>query len=407
MDCTQDNQPGAASSKLGDKVYKNEPELVLTGSNASPVKTDVPKTNVLSGKLPSLDGWRALSIMMVLGAHSTMHPTIHQLFVNPVLGPWVDGNLGVRFFFVISGFLITYLLLREFQKNGRIDLWAFYTRRALRILPVYFAYLAVVAVLQWTIKVHQPPISWLGVLTFTINFLPRDHIVGHLWSLSVEEQFYVLWPLTLIWLCSRKNLSRYVMVLAAPVIVAFIFHIIAREKAFPYPLHTLFTPYSSFLNFDSLAMGCIAGILVAWRSAELKSLLAGKKHWILTALGAVLILLPWYSGIFHSQVVDFINEVTGRTLQAAGFAILLVSSVLYPGRFPMVNWPVSSYIGRLSYSIYIWQNIYTYPPPTDHFPDNRWFRFPGSVVAAFATAAVSYHGLESPILKLKNRFRRY
>jgi peptidoglycan/LPS O-acetylase OafA/YrhL len=405
MDCTQDNQAGAASSKSSGEVETQKPDPA--GLKAASTKADGPKTNVLSGRLPSLDGWRALSIMMVFAAHATPDPAIRALALKPALGPLFDGNLGVRFFFVISGFLITYLLLREFQKTGRIDLWAFYTRRALRILPIYFAYLAVVAVLQLTIKVQQPAITWVGVLTFTVNFLPRYHIVGHLWSLSVEEQFYFLWPLTLVWLCSRNSFRRYAIVLAAPVIVAFVFHIIAREKAFPYLLHSLFTPYSSFLNFDSLDMGCIAGILVATREVTLRNFLAGKKHWILTALGAVLILLPWYSGAFPSQIVSYANEVAGRTLQAAGFAILLVSSVLYPRRFPMVNWSVVSYIGVLSYSLYIWHNLYAYPAPTDHFPDNLWFRFPGFIAAAFVTAAVSYYCLESPVLKLKNRFRRY
>ena len=154
-------------------------------------------------------------------------------------------------------------------------------------------------------------------------------------------------------------------------------------------------------------MGCIAGILVATRELVLKTVLTGKKHWLITALGVVLILLPWYSGLFHSSIVAYINEVTGKTLQAAGFAILLVSSVLYPRRFPMVNWAVVSYIGVISYSLYIWHVLYAYPAPEDHFPDTLWFRFPGFLVPAFATAAVSYHFLESPVLRLKNRFRRY
>src|ERR1035437_3942506 len=99
------------------------------------------------GRFPSLDGWRALSILLVLGAHCKATAGF-----PPRLGPvcyWIfDGDLGVRFFFVISGFLITWLIMAENERNGRVNLWHFYARRALRILPVYFAFLCTLLALQ-------------------------------------------------------------------------------------------------------------------------------------------------------------------------------------------------------------------------------------------------------------------
>ena len=117
---------------------------------------------------------------------------------NPVLY-WLDGP-GVLCFFVISGFLITWLLLVENDHRGRISLKHFYIRRALRILPVYYTFLLTVAVLQYFTPYSQNYMEWIGNLTFTQNFIESPHTTGHLWSLSVEEQFYLLWPVTLVFL---------------------------------------------------------------------------------------------------------------------------------------------------------------------------------------------------------------
>src|SRR5882724_7345116 len=105
------------------------------------------KTAEASSRLPSLDGWRAVSILMVLGAHcqhvngfpNALHGTFSWLF---------DGNLGVRFFFIISGFLITWLMVLERDQTGGVNLRHFYARRALRILPVYFTFILALAGLQ-------------------------------------------------------------------------------------------------------------------------------------------------------------------------------------------------------------------------------------------------------------------
>jgi peptidoglycan/LPS O-acetylase OafA/YrhL len=360
----------------------------------------------LTGRLASIDGWRALSILMVLGAHCYSSPIINSVFNNSVLYPALDGNLGVRFFFVISGFLITYLLLKEVEKYGQIDIKAFYVRRALRILPVYSAYLVVVAVLQFLTIVHQPLITWVGDMTFTVNFLPRGVISGHLWSLAVEEQFYFIWPLVLSWLCSQKNNRSVVIVLSVPIVTAFLFHIVGHEKAFPWIMHPLFHLHSSFLNFDSLDVGCISAFLLVNQGGRLSKALESKKHWVLTMLGISMILGPCYAGMVHLSFIDFLNEVMGKFFQATGFAILLLSSILYPARFPFLNWRMVAYIGCISYSVYIWQQIYCYPPAEYKFPDDFFFKFPGCLVAAFATAMVSYHFLELPLLKLKARLGR-
>jgi len=109
-------------------------------------------------RLPSLDGWRALSIAMVFGSHVAMASPKGE---TSGFGWFFDGRLGVRFFFVISGFLITWLLLQEAKHSGRVNLRHFYVRRFLRILPVYYTVVLVLCALQWFTRYHeQQPAGW-------------------------------------------------------------------------------------------------------------------------------------------------------------------------------------------------------------------------------------------------------
>jgi len=179
-----------------------------------------------SSRLPSLDGWRAVSIIMVLGYHAAMASPDSE---SPVFSMFFDGNLGVRFFFVISGFLITWLLLKESKQTGKVSLNNFYVRRFLRIFPVYFVYVLVLFGLQLFAKFKETPAGWLGMLTFTRNFtdgLTANGSMGsaHLWSLSVEEQFYLLWPGLYVLVCHRSFRLKAAL-LAIPIITAPIFRI--------------------------------------------------------------------------------------------------------------------------------------------------------------------------------------
>jgi peptidoglycan/LPS O-acetylase OafA/YrhL len=176
---------------------------------------------MFNSRLPSLDGWRAISIILVLGAHSSVAfgfpKSLDSLF------NWsFDGRLGVRFFFVISGFLITWLMLVEKAKTGRVNLRHFYVRRALRILPVYAAFLATLGLIQINSSYHQNAVQWIGNLTFITDFAVAQWTNGHLWSLAVEEQFYVLWPcLFTLWLMHHNTrvslIALLVPISAAPV----------------------------------------------------------------------------------------------------------------------------------------------------------------------------------------------
>ena len=142
----------------------------------------------------SLDGLRALFVILVMFNH------VH------VSEPWwIHGPLGVDGFFVLSGFLITTLLLREYRKYGRISLKAFYTRRFFRIIPVYLFTILLYGVaavsIHNSLKIAQFKASLPWLLSFMEEYRPvatAGNIMGHAWSLGVEEKFYVFWPLLVV-----------------------------------------------------------------------------------------------------------------------------------------------------------------------------------------------------------------
>lgn len=324
----------------------------------------------------------------------------------PVIKWLFDGNLGVRFFFLISGFLITHLLLQEFNQTGTISLRKFYTRRALRILPVYLIYLLVLCLLQTFTVWHQLPITWTANLTFTTDFLPLrffNEPTNHLWSLAVEEQFYLLWPLLLIQVGLKGSNRTVFYILGAPLVVAPMCRVIAYLNVSPTVLRPLFNDFSFLVNFDSLAVGCIAAIFLIRNESQVSAAL--KRYlWESICLALFLVLVPYVC--YRLFLFGIFMVPLGNTLQAVGFAILLLQSILSPQYFEPLNWPVIKTVGILSYSIYIWQQIFMTPPYTFGF-SNLWFMsFPGWLLAACSVAALSYYGLEKPLTGLRAYFRK-
>ena len=166
------------------------PDATFNPPGAAPGATT---TAPPSAHIASLDGLRGLSILLVLWAHiSRTHgfPWATDSHVVASLG-----DLGVRVFFVISGYLITRLLLAERDKTGTVSLRGFYIRRVYRIFPAFYVFIGVIAALAWAGAITLEPGDLLHALTFSMNHhIVKSWWVGHLWSLSVEEQFYLTWP---------------------------------------------------------------------------------------------------------------------------------------------------------------------------------------------------------------------
>jgi peptidoglycan/LPS O-acetylase OafA/YrhL len=339
-------------------------------------------------RIPSLDGMRALSIALVLAAH--LSGTRH-FFSTATLQPLGDlGNLGVRTFFVISGFLITRLLLLELEKTRRISLKAFYARRFLRIFPAFYAFIAVVSILAPLGFVQLDRSDVVHAVTYTMNYHSTENfIVFHLWSLSVEEQFYLLWPVTLVLL----GLRRSVWALA---VVLFIVPVIRLAIYVRFPGQEELIRMSFQTVCDALATGCLLAIALptVLRSERLRQAL--RSPFIAALPAAVLIanVQTNHPKAFFVLCIPFMN---------VAIAVLIARYVQWPDlpAARILNTRPLVAIGIASYSLYLWQQLFLiqFRPPQSPLQV-----FPLNLMMAVLCAAVSYACIEKPFLRLKGRF---
>ncbi len=337
-----------------------------------------------AGHLPSLDGLRALSIALVLLGHLSGT----RGFVRLNLGIGDYAHLGVVVFFVISGFLITRLMLSEQAKDGVASLKLFYARRALRLFPAAFAFIGCVCLLWMTGIVHLQARDIWHACTYTVNFEPaRSWQIGHLWSLSVEEQFYFIWPLTFILLGPRRaGWAGAAAVLLGP---------IARSGSW---LFLRGTPYYNLEMFpmvaDSIAMGCLLAMAGGWLET---------KSWYLK------LFRPAYSAgllalvLLTNRLMGYtVVSVFGSSVINACLAVLIHRSV-YVSRDSIgrvLNWKPIAFVGVLSYSLYLWQQLFL------NRDSLAWINsFPQNIGFAVVAALGSYFLLEKPLLRLRQRLR--
>jgi peptidoglycan/LPS O-acetylase OafA/YrhL len=347
-----------------------------------------PFTSVVSrGRIPSLDGLRGVGILLVL----LNHACLSSGFPESSLLFWVayHGAFGVEVFFVISGYLITTLMLREIQRNGRLDIKAFYVRRVLRIIPAYVMYLLVLAALSAAGMLALSRVDWAGALTYTVNFIKRPAWeVGHIWSLSIEEHFYMLWPLVVgtggIVFGWR---GAVVLILGCP---------LARWMLliwFPYAPSSV--EYWTPLRLDTIAWGCLLAFLTwdaKWR-ARLDR--ACSRPPLLFAAATALV-----ASLMLSKISGKYGYGIAYSVNAALVALLMWAVIRSPRSFPgrLLNHWSLSVIGVGSYSLYLWQQLFLGPGR-----NGLVHRFPQNLLFACAAAAASYLIIERPFLTFKSR----
>ena len=275
-------------------------------------QTPAGSARAAAGHLPSLDGLRGISILLVLLGHMS---GTRNFIVLPksIIGD--VSHLGVSVFFAISGFLITTLLMAEHAKRGRISLKLFYARRAIRIFPASYLLLAVVAILWragW-IQLH-PNDLWYAAF-YVMNHLPeRSWEVGHLWSLSVEEQFYLVWPFTFAALGMKRSAWAAVAMLVLAPVCRLLSAFLLRG--------TVWQDAEFFVKVaDSLGVGCL---LALWREP------LEAQRWYLRLLSPAwsLAVLAMVVGIHLYQSYTIVN-VAGASLVNAGLAVLVHRSVYH------------------------------------------------------------------------------
>ena len=352
--------------------------------HATAADSDLPNRKAAeAGHVPSLDGLRAISIAFVLLGHLSGTQGFGRLDLR--IGDYA--HLGVVVFFVISGFLITRLLLSEHAKRGRVSLKMFYARRSLRLFPASFTFIACVSVLWLAGIVHLHARDFWHAVSYTVNYLPNPAWeIGHLWSLSVEEQFYLLWPFAFLALGPPKAMwAAGAVILLGP---------LARSAGWVF----LTTPYRDLEMFpmvaDSLAMGCLLAKASGWLEAQKWYLRLFRPIWSVGLL-ALILLTNRYMGYA-------VVSVLCRSLVNLSLAILIHRSVYcsndWIGR--ILNWKPISFVGLLSYSLYLWQQLFLDRHST------AWVNaFPQNLLLTVITALASYLLLEKPLLRLRHRMR--
>lgn len=342
------------------------------------------------GNVPSLDGLRAVSIVVVLLAH----------FVDERLFP---GGLGVYVFFVVSGFLITRLLLAERKTDGAISLPNFYARRPLRLYPVIIVYAVIVVLFVWALGRPLDPAEPFSALFYFANFLysirelhgqAADLPFELFWSLSVEEHFYMLFPFALVLL--RGEPRRLAMLLVATCALCLGLRLIVAWLH-PAYLSTHVFYFQSEFRLDSIAFGAL---LAAGCETE-----AGRR--LLLRLTHPAILAAAIAGVGLSLAVrdPWFRETLRYTLQGACLTVL-VANVLFTNRYwaanIFLNTAAMVWLGRLSYSLYVWHLGVSYFIEATGLPQEQ--QVPVDFVMTILVAVGSYYFIEQPALALRRRF---
>ncbi len=338
-----------------------------------------------SARIPSLDGWRGISIILVIVGHeiksggsfgfSTQRNSLDFLC-------WQ--YYGVQVFFVISGFIITHLLLQEKNRTALIDFRGFYLRRFYRIIPALATYLGAVLLLSlFFYGENIGPVAWFKSFCFLGNFsfggTPWSTL--HMWSLSVEEQFYLFWPLVFLHKRWRLYAPLFFMVLCP----------ICRIVDYRSPGH--FGDFSFFTRADAIFIGSFFAIYRdhPWFTNFLRhsKLVAGLAAFCLIAGKLTLphtgwLTIPFSSTFFSLAIVVLVNKsFSGSTLL-----------------FKVLNARFLVWLGGISYSLYLWQQLF-YPVSILGY----WLPtiFPFNFILAVLLAWMSSRFIEQPILAWRRR----
>jgi peptidoglycan/LPS O-acetylase OafA/YrhL len=361
---------------------------------------------------PELDALRFFAFLGVFVFHTIPYdPSFYQQhhFLFPSVVPLVcavssAGAFGVDLFFALSAYLITMILTREKEITGGLDIKAFYVRRILRIWPLYFFFIAVAAVVPlWDRSQH---LGWPyigGYLLLAGNWvyvwkgLP-DSIAIPLWSLSIEEQFYLIWPLALRRISPRQLVSAVFILLflanAARVCLVSLHVLGARIE------------YNSFVRLDGIALGILVAYVLNGKAPTLslisRAALAGfsLSLWLIVAASTQLNAAR--------EVAPVLGTLFGRPVVAVGAVGLLIAVIGAPaaGARVLEN-ALLTYLGRISYGLYVYHMaglLIARHFVRTNYPKGYAIYILSGFTLTVIFSIISYRWLESPFLRIKERF---
>jgi peptidoglycan/LPS O-acetylase OafA/YrhL len=346
------------------------------------------------GHRPALDGIRGFAIAAVLGLHAS------ELLVG--------GFIGVQVFFVLSGFVITSVLLEEARKTGTINFVNFYARRALRLLPALAAVIAFVVVLalvyphqRWTDHLARDAFS---TAFYFANWLytglaNKAHPLAHTWSLSVEEQFYLLWPPLLAFLVLRRTgYSALLWVSVGGAIASALWRYVVFDHG-----HNLFRAYfGTDTRIDAVLAGCAVAVLAyaGWLPTDRRVCGAVRAF---AVVGCVVI--AWVAYFVRPSAHGLYSY--GFLLVALFTAAVIAEVLVSPtgGLARGLSWAPLRRLGVISYGLYLWHLPLLFAIRSALPTASKWVVAPLLIAISLVVAEVSYRFLEQPFLRLKDRFR--
>jgi len=372
---------------MGRSEVGNRAEAEQISSHArGTAQNNALHSNLSCSRIPALDGLRAIAVFLVIFYHFTYR--------------WVPASLGVLAFFVLSGFLITWLLLKENEKTGAVSISGFYKRRALRIFPAFYCYWG-----GWLflLLVTGHKVSWPDVMSafFYVSnyyqglFHPAGSYVSHTWSLAIEEQFYLLWPLSFYF--GRRNLKRLTWYLAGLIGLVWVYRLVLTV-VFHVDQAYIYRAFDT--RIDHLMVGCLTAIIV--RRGALQSFwraISAKPY--LPLLTIALLSLSSYGTVNSARYRD----VVGFAIEPLLVAVLMIQLIAF-STTPAWGWFDSQpmrYLGQISYSLYL------YHPALGHMVFKRlpgiasWEKLGIALLLTIAVASASYYCIEKPFLRLKDR----
>jgi peptidoglycan/LPS O-acetylase OafA/YrhL len=350
-----------------------------------------PVADTRKGYWPALDGLRAISVLGVIGVHSGLR-----------LGH--AGGFGVQVFFVLSGFLITSLLLREHNRSGRINLASFYRRRALRLFPALAVFLLVCAAISLpsSAAFRSQTLSAIPFSVFySMNWVqalrdPPFGLVTHTWSLAIEEQFYLVWPLLVVLVLRLGGSTRtlFSIALGVGLLSAILAHFLWTSG-----LGVARIYYGSDTGAAPLMFGCAAGILYV--SVQWQGLARSLSRWA-GVIGALMMMVgflkSWPPGVEYGAGVGAIF--------AFGVACAVLGLAAAPVRPLEVALSLTPLVllGRISYGAYLWQGpVLMLLAAYLHL--STWLLIAAALPLTVLLSFASYRFVERPFLRMKNGWR--
>ena len=343
----------------------------------------------LSARIDAFDGLRAMAIVAVLIAH-----------VDATKLP--GGQLGVDLFFALSGYLITSLLLKEHDRFGGVSLKDFYIRRFLRLAPALLVFATVVTGLALARHDQHVWGEFFATVTYTMNvamafeWFGRGTNMGHTWSLAVEEQFYLLWPLVLVFLLARARERLLGVTLTLVVMGLLSTYALQLKGVDTWMIYSLPTT-----RVAPLLVGA-AGAIAYWR---------GLPAWL-----ARLVASPWVAVTALAAMCAWLLHDTWRDPWTwrggvAGFAALTTLLIFHFSEAPqsfvsrLFSLPPAVWLGRRSYAFYLWHGpvlwMLAWP-----ITQSQWGQLTITFLVTAIVAEMSWRLVEAPALKLKTRFER-